>query len=269
VSPNPEASGTPTPKRKRGRPRKNPLPDHTTPTTGNPKVLIHTVKSDAAALGQLLNKLNSQSSQPSKPSAKKDAKKAKSPGKSPVANQVEQTDDDIVLSLLSEKYRNIMWSNFKKLGRKQEGGKREGEASKHILDTLKNGLGKNGRLLKKSGGAVIKVDDEAARQKIYQDLKRRMESSHNWLEDASEISSSAEDTPLVEDRPRLTPTRIKHRASSVTAEKPRSSPSRSPRRGPQKINSPAVRGKHAVSKRPLAPIFLKRYERKQPRHMAS
>eukprot|EP00571_Detonula_confervacea_P010596 CAMPEP_0172305424 /NCGR_PEP_ID=MMETSP1058-20130122/6717_1 /TAXON_ID=83371 /ORGANISM="Detonula confervacea, Strain CCMP 353" /LENGTH=1376 /DNA_ID=CAMNT_0013017021 /DNA_START=256 /DNA_END=4386 /DNA_ORIENTATION=+ len=162
------------------------------------------------------------------------------PVKSPPAplptKSLERGDNDVVLSLLNEKYKNIMWSHFKQLGRAQRGGTGEEETGKKIFRLLTKGLGKGGAFFKKSvrGDELFKVNDDVALQKITRDLKRRMDSSHKWLENDSDgISSLAVEEPL------LTPTRKARReglpqtSSALAESKPKLSPSRYPRRGSQ------------------------------------
>mmetsp|Transcript_40927 Transcript_40927/g.73781 ORF Transcript_40927/g.73781 Transcript_40927/m.73781 type:complete len:1370 (-) Transcript_40927:68-4177(-) len=146
---------------------------------------------------------------------------------------LERGDNSVVLSLLNDKYKNIMWSHFKTLGMMQKGGTGEEEMGRKIFRTLKKGLGKGGGFFKKPlHGDLFEVNDDVALQKIIRDLKRRMDSSNNWLSDD-------EDTSSVEERPPSTPTRNarqrrQQQTKSAAADvKPHLSPSRYPRRGSQ------------------------------------
>eukprot|EP00578_Thalassiosira_sp_NH16_P000369 CAMPEP_0181140362 /NCGR_PEP_ID=MMETSP1071-20121207/35265_1 /TAXON_ID=35127 /ORGANISM="Thalassiosira sp., Strain NH16" /LENGTH=1283 /DNA_ID=CAMNT_0023227311 /DNA_START=344 /DNA_END=4195 /DNA_ORIENTATION=+ len=210
---------TPTPKRKRGRPRKNPLPDNVSST----KVTVKRVKNDPVLLEQLLGKLKGGDS----PGAESNATPERSGDLKPTL----AGDNDLVLSLLNDKYKNVMWSHFKKLGKAQKGGTGEGGVAKKILGSLKMGLG--GRFLKKSvrSDELYEVSESVALQKITRDLRRRMESSRKWLEeDINDTSSSVEESPS------LSPTRrarwggAQHTSSAVADVQPKLSPSLHPQR---------------------------------------
>merc|ERR1712194_937353 len=161
--------------------------------------------------------------------------------------------NDVVLSLLNEKYKNIMWSHFRKLGRAQ--GEEE-EFGRKIFLTLKKGLGKGGAFFKKPfhGKNLLQINDEVALQKVTQDLKRRMESSAKWLMSG----------PSAEKKPRLSPTRKarqsrqQQKSKVVPETKPHLSPSRYSQRGSQ-LESTVSKDDTVKFQPPLAPIFLKKY----------
>lgn len=246
---------SPTPNRKRERPSKTPI----SPTDSSSADAVHPVKKDPAALEQLLQSLKGDHSATNKRAP------LDKPGKTEVIH-VEQGDDDVVLSLLHDKYRNIMWEYFKKLGKKQQGGSVEEAASKEVFQSLKMGL-KGGRFLKKSphGPELFEVDKDVALHKIFQDLKRRMDSSQRWLVDHVQCAS-----PTVDGRPQQTPTRSKRRECqqiSSVEERPTLAPSRLPsrysRRGPRPGAIEEDSKKRSASTRQLAPIFLKKYGKRK------
>lgn len=247
-----------TPKRKRGRPRKNPPSDKKPPlTTSTTKAVMYTVKNSPIVLETFLDKLAGESSEQSENNDAPDKPGTtdiiSSPPVQPPPVQLppaplmvhclEPGDNDVVLSVVNEKYKTILWSHYRKLGRKQKGGAAdEDETGQKILELLKKRLGKGGSLLKKisRGKVVSKVTDDVALQKIIQDLRRRMESSHNWLENDGK-------------EPPLTPTCKDMRGGRQTREvaepKPQCSPSRYPRRGSQlEIYPPEVLDKVQTSK---------------------
>jgi len=176
-------------------------------------------------------------------------------------------DNGLVLSLLNEKYKSIMWCHFKKLGGPKGRTGEEEKMGRKILDNLKQELGPRGRFYKKAarGDARFEVNDDVALQKIIRDLKRRMDTSHNWL-----------DVSSVDERPRLTPTRnarkgcqIQINPAAVEA-KPQLSPSRRRReaqpesiREAADVQSASCSSSKDTTKRPLAPIFLRSYGKKK------
>mmetsp|Transcript_7489 Transcript_7489/g.12411 ORF Transcript_7489/g.12411 Transcript_7489/m.12411 type:complete len:1519 (-) Transcript_7489:40-4596(-) len=92
-------------------------------------------------------------------------------------------DNDIVLSLNDERYREVMWKHFRLLGAKTPGdNSREEEIGNRLFQWFKTGLRRGGHFYKKEprGDEIYKVDDDLALRKIIRDLKRRMESSHKW-----------------------------------------------------------------------------------------
>merc|ERR1712194_233789 len=165
--------------------------------------------------------------------------------------------NDVVLSLLNEKYKNIMWSHFRKLGRAH--GEEE-EFGRKIFLTLKKGLGKGGAFFKKPfhGKNLLQINDEVALQKVTQDLKRRMESSAKWLMSG----------PSAEKKPRLSPTRKARQSrqqqkSKVVAE----TTSRYPRRGSQPEPSSPLKDSEEIpsvqEKRRLSPTRKAEHSRQQ------
>eukprot|EP00985_Skeletonema_marinoi_P008444 scaffold3840_cov156-Skeletonema_marinoi.AAC.1 len=92
-------------------------------------------------------------------------------------------ENDIVLSLNDERYREVMWKHFRLLGAKTPGdNSREEEIGNRLFQWFKTGLRRGGHFYKKEprGDEIFKVDDDLALRKIIRDLKRRMESSHKW-----------------------------------------------------------------------------------------
>lgn len=92
-------------------------------------------------------------------------------------------ENDIILSLNDERYREVMWKHFRLLGAKTPGdNSREEEIGNRLFQWFKTGLRRGGHFYKKEprGDEIFKVDDDLAIRKIVRDLKRRMESSHKW-----------------------------------------------------------------------------------------
>ncbi|KAL7443423.1 hypothetical protein ACHAXM_012084 [Skeletonema potamos] len=92
-------------------------------------------------------------------------------------------ENDIVLSLNDERYREVMWKHFRLLGAKTPGdNSREEEIGNRLFQWFKTGLRRGGHFYKKEprGDEIFLVDDDLALRKIIRDLKRRMESSHKW-----------------------------------------------------------------------------------------
>ena len=92
-------------------------------------------------------------------------------------------ENDIILSLNDERYREVMWKHFRMLGEKTPGdNSREEEMGNGLFQWFKTGLRRGGHFYKKEprGDELFQVDDELAIQKIVRDLKRRKESSHKW-----------------------------------------------------------------------------------------
>jgi hypothetical protein len=101
-------------------------------------------------------------------------------------------ENDIILSLNDERYREVMWKHFRLLGAKTPGdNSREEEIGSRLFQWFKTGLRQGGHFYKKEprGDEIFLVDDEMALRKIIRDLKRRMESSHKWY---NHENSSAE-----------------------------------------------------------------------------
>lgn len=98
--------------------------------------------------------------------------------------------NDIILSLLDENYKEIMWAQYRKLGRMNGSYDRENEVGQNVLFSLKKGMGTRGRFFKKSphNFDLIECSEEVALEKIKSDLKRRMSSKHHWL---GEVEKSA------------------------------------------------------------------------------
>ncbi len=97
-------------------------------------------------------------------------------------------ENDIVLSLNDERYREVMWKHFRLLGAKTPGdNSREEEIGNRLFQWFKTGLRRGGHFYKKEprGDEIFLVDDELALRKIVRDLKRRMESSHKWYNHAN------------------------------------------------------------------------------------
>lgn len=117
-----------------------------------------------------------------KPSPRQKAKPEK-PRTPPPAFTTKTNSNDIILSLLDEKYKEIMWAQYRKLGRTNGTYDRENVAGMDILFTLKKGMGTRGRFFKKSPHSfdLIECSEDLALEKIKSDLKRRMSSKHHWL----------------------------------------------------------------------------------------
>jgi hypothetical protein len=142
-----DTDDTPIPSRKRGR-----------PSLSKPKAAaqVFSSKSDPAALGKLLSSLKDDS------------------GKSPSAK-------DIVLSLHDPTYKEIMWEQFNILGPDRD-KERETEVCDEVFILFKQNMRKRGTFFKSVGGGnIIEVDDAVAREKILRDLRRRVETTNNWL----------------------------------------------------------------------------------------
>lgn len=120
------------------------------------------------------------SPKPSKSRQKTKPEKSKPP---PPAFTTKTNSNDIILSLLDEKYKEIMWAQYRKLGRTNGSYDRENVAGMDVLFILKKGMGTRGRFFKKSphGFDLIECSEDLALEKIKSDLKRRMSSKHHWL----------------------------------------------------------------------------------------
>ena len=82
-------------------------------------------------------------------------------------NKEDPSDEDVILSLNDEKYKEIMWRHYNILGKKQPGDKsREEDVGNQIFISLKKSLGRGGRFFKKMshGDIVFVVDDVGALQ---------------------------------------------------------------------------------------------------------
>jgi len=126
---------------------------------------------------------------PMPPKSRQKAKLEK-PRPPPPAFTTKTNSNDIILSLLDEKYKEIMWAQYRKLGRTNGTYDRENVAGMDILFTLKKGMGTRGRFFKKSPHSFDLIDcsEDVALEKIKSDLKRRMSSKHHWLgEDEKEM----------------------------------------------------------------------------------
>jgi len=94
----------------------------------------------------------------------------------------ESGDEDVILSLSDDRYKEIMWRQYNILGKKEPWDmRREEDVGHQVFLSLKSRLG-SGNFLKKNfrGDKLFVVDDQEALQKITQDLKRRNESIHKW-----------------------------------------------------------------------------------------
>lgn len=130
---------------------------------------------------------------PLPPKSRQKAKPEK-PRPPPPAFTTKTNSNDIILSLLDEKYKEIMWAQYRKLGRTNGTYDRENVAGMDILFTLKKGMGTRGRFFKKSPHSfdLIECSEDVALEKIKSDLKRRMSSKHHWLgEDEKEMELTA------------------------------------------------------------------------------
>jgi len=206
-------------KRKKGRLRNHTLPNDVLLT-------LHTVKKDPAELEKLRGELTGDRE------LKQTNATTDKTNKDVITLSLMDDWNDVILSLKNDKYKTFMWSHFKKLGRKEKGGKGEAEMGRNIFLALQKGLGEGGAFFKKSrDGEICEVDDDVALQKIIRDLKSRMESSRSWL------GSNDGDTSSAEKSPTSTPSRNGTRGSGKATKtielqvKPRSSQSRYPRRG--------------------------------------
>ncbi|KAL3767852.1 hypothetical protein ACHAWU_007330, partial [Discostella pseudostelligera] len=106
------------------------------------------------------------------------------------------TQNDVILSLKSRKYKQVMFAQFKELGLKD--GTEDIALLKRIageiLDTFKRGMGATGRFYRKVRGArpangqppYELQNDAETLFRITSDLRRRMESSNYWLDMAPE-----------------------------------------------------------------------------------
>ena len=74
--------------------------------------------------------------------------------------------NDVVLSLLNDDYRTIMWRHFQILGKSGTG---EEEMAKDILQIMKKRLGKGGGIYKKDvySSDLFEVDDDVALKSEY------------------------------------------------------------------------------------------------------
>jgi len=117
------------------------------------------------------------------PSKSRQKAKPEKPRPPPPAFTTKTNSNDIILSLLDEKYKEIMWAQYRKLGRTNGTYDRENVAGMDILFTLKKGMGTRGRFFKKSPHSfdLIECSEDVALEKIKSDLKRRMSSKHHWL----------------------------------------------------------------------------------------
>ncbi|KAL9186214.1 hypothetical protein ACHAXT_005452 [Thalassiosira profunda] len=99
------------------------------------------------------------------------------------------TSHDLVVSLMTPKYRAAMFARFQELGEKadEDDPQRIKATGKALLDGFKKDLGETGRFFRRARGAgddeapLEVIDDEAALTRIEQDLRRRMESANSWL----------------------------------------------------------------------------------------
>lgn len=129
-----------------------------------------------------------------KPSKSRQKAKPDKPKPPPPAFTTKTNSNDVILSLLDEKYKEIMWAQYRKLGRTNGSYDRENVAGMDVLFKLKKGMGTRGRFFKKSPHSfdVIECSEDLALEKIKSDLKRRMSSKHHWLgEDEKEKEMDA------------------------------------------------------------------------------
>lgn len=130
------------------------------------------------------------------PSKSRQKAKPEKPRPPPPAFTTKTNSNDVILSLLDEKYKEIMWAQYRKLGRTNGTYDRENVAGMDVLFTLKRKMGTRGRFFKKSlhGFDLIECSEDVALEKIKSDLKRRMSSKHHWLgedEEDTELSAFA------------------------------------------------------------------------------
>ena len=112
----------------------------------------------------------------------------------PPAFTTKTNSNDVILSLLNEKYKATMWIQFRKLGRTNGSFDRENVAGMDVLFKLKRGMGTRGRYFKKAPHSLdlTECSEDQALDKIRSDLKRRMSSRHHWLgEDQREKDTAA------------------------------------------------------------------------------
>ena len=90
--------------------------------------------------------------------------------------------EDVVLSLRDPTYKSIMFEHFRKMGTSRE-EEEEVAGEIHVLMMARKGI--SGKFIKLQGGgtARVEVDDDAALERIKTGVKRRMESSKQWLVD--------------------------------------------------------------------------------------
>jgi len=118
-----------------------------------------------------------------KSSKSRQKENADKPKHLPPAFTTKTNSNDIILSLLDEKYKEIMWAQYRKLGKTNGNYDRENVAGMDVLSQLKKGMGTRGRFFKKSPHSfdLIECSEVLALEKIKSDLKRRMSSKHHWL----------------------------------------------------------------------------------------
>lgn len=94
-------------------------------------------------------------------------------------------DDDVILSLHTPRYKQVMYAAFQELGARK--GSEENdllrEKNKVILALFKKDMGEGARFLKadRHVNNTWVVDEDDAKAKIMSDLRRRNESLKNWL----------------------------------------------------------------------------------------
>mmetsp|Transcript_20055 Transcript_20055/g.43485 ORF Transcript_20055/g.43485 Transcript_20055/m.43485 type:complete len:1629 (+) Transcript_20055:107-4993(+) len=96
-------------------------------------------------------------------------------------------DDDVILSLKNQRYKQIMFAKFQTMGKRSGGEENKSlDGTKHeLLSFFKQGMGDDGRFLKSDRhmNDIWEVDDGDALEKIKMDLKRRNESSKHWFKE--------------------------------------------------------------------------------------
>lgn len=133
---------TPAPKRKRARQSVNSLPEDVPPVNVN----VHTIKNNPVELDNLLGKLKNQATQ---------------------ANaSVKLGEHDILLSLTSSFYKEIMWRHFNLLGTTRDTEK-EKKTCNRVFRLFKDRMGDDGSFFKCVSDKNIVVDDSAARESKY------------------------------------------------------------------------------------------------------
>ena len=107
------------------------------------------------------------------------------------------TDSDLIISLKTPKYREVMFAEFKKMGEKLPDQSDDVEkirgTAREILSLLRKDMvgndGKGGRFFRKDRGASHMyelLDEDTVVFRFVQDLRRRNESRNDWLHFGSE-----------------------------------------------------------------------------------
>ena len=139
--PNPEENGETQTPRKRGRSTMN---SNTSAASSTKKASLHLVRRDPVVLENLLGKMKHE----------RDSQQT----------SVQPDENDIILSLNSPFYKEIMYRHFNILGKTRD-RQRENEVCDDVVILLKQKMGEEGKFLKCSNdGRNFVVDDAAARE---------------------------------------------------------------------------------------------------------